>query len=38
MNKFLTALALAVMMPLSAFADPITSEDYNSLHSLGCLI
>ena len=38
MNKFFTALSLAVMMPLSVFADPIKTEDHNTLHSLGCLI
>jgi hypothetical protein len=38
MNKFFTALAAAVMLPLSAVAEPIEPKDYNSLHSLGCLI
>ena len=38
MQKFLTALALAVMLPLSAGADPIGPEDHKSYHSLGCLI
>ena len=38
MNKFLTALAAAVMLPLSAVAEPIGPEHHNSLHSLGCLI
>lgn len=38
MKRFFVALAAGLCLPLSAFADPITHEDHNSYHSLGCMI